>query len=106
MIETFHIKRGDTLPALGLALEPSGLSLAGATVRFRMRRRAGDMVLDRPALAMTVSGRASVEYGWQAGDTAEAGAFEAEFRVVYADGAIETFPNAGFIPVRIGEDVA
>ena len=32
--------------------------------------------------------------------------FEAEFRVTFADGSIETFPNAGFIPVRINEDVS
>jgi hypothetical protein len=64
------------------------------------------MVIDRPAFSLSVSGKAVVEHRWEPGDTAEAGAFEAEFRVVYADGAIETFPNAGFISVRIGEDVA
>lgn len=105
MIETFHIKRGDTMPALGLALEPAGVSLAGANVRFRMRRRGGEMVIDRAATAIDLPLGVAVEHAWQAGDTAEAGAFEAEFRVVYADGAVETFPNAGFIPVRIGEDV-
>lgn len=37
---------------------------------------------------------------------AAAGAFEAEFEVTYADGGVQTFPNVGFIPVRIGADVS
>ena len=34
----FVIKRGDTSPALRFALLPDSVSLAGATVRFQMRR--------------------------------------------------------------------
>lgn len=38
-------------------------------------------------------------------DTDTAGRFEAEFEVTYADGAVETFPNDGFIVVQIGPDI-
>jgi hypothetical protein len=71
-----------------------------------MRSRAGVMVVDAPAEVLTATGTPFVKYAWQAGDTDVADLFEAEFRVTYADGAVETFPNAGFIPVRIGEDVS
>jgi hypothetical protein len=54
---------------------------------------------------VTATGTPTVEYSWQAGDTATAGLFEAEFRVTYAGGRIETFPNDGFIAVRISEDI-
>lgn len=105
MTETFYIKRGDTSPAVWYVLGPSSVSLAGATARFQMRSRGGPLVLDAPAVVRVQTGTPTLGYEWSAGDTEEAGQFEAEFRVVYTDGAIETFPNNGFLIVRIAEDV-
>ena len=104
-MDAFHIKRGDTSPAIRYALEPATVVLTGATVRFQMRARNGAVLMDVAALVVTATGTPTVEYSWQAGDTATAGLYEAEFRVTYADGKIETFPNDGFIPVRVNEDV-
>ena len=104
-MDTFYIKRGDTSPAIRYALEPATVVLTGATVRFQMRARNGAVLMDAAALVVTATGTPTVEYSWQAGDTATAGLYEAEFRVTYADGKIETFPNDGFIPVRVNEDV-
>ena len=104
-MDAFHIKRGDTSPAIRFALEPETVVLAGATVRFQMRARNGAVLMDVAALVVTATGTPTVEYSWQAGDTATAGLYEAEFRVTYADGKIETFPNDGFILVRVNEDV-
>ena len=101
MSDTFYIKRGDTSPALRYALEPV-VGLVGASVQFQMRMRDGATIIDAPCAILEGS---MVEYGWSASDTAEAGLFEAEFRVTYADGAVETFPNNGFLKVRIAEDV-
>lgn len=101
MSETFYIKRGDTSPALRFKLEPV-VALTGASVQFQMRMRDGPTVIDAPC---AVSEGAVVEYGWDPADTAEPGLYEAEFRVTYADGAVETFPNNGFLTVRIAEDV-
>ena len=104
-MDTFYIKRGDTSPAIRYALDPATVVLTGATVRFQMRARNGAVLMDVAALVVTATGTPTVEYSWQAGDTATAGLYEAEFRVTYADGKIETFPNDGFIPVRVNEDV-
>ena len=104
-MDGFLIKRGDTSPAIRYALEPATVVLTGATVRFQMRARNGAVLMDVAALVVTDTGTPTVEYSWQAGDTATAGLYEAEFRVTYADGKIETFPNDGFIPVRVTEDV-
>lgn len=106
MDDTFYIKRGDTSPAIRFALEPASVILTGATVRFQMRARNGALIMDAAASIVTPTGTPTVQYAWQAGDTATAGLYEAEFRVTYADAKVETFPNAGFIPVRISEDVA
>jgi hypothetical protein len=104
-MDGFTIKRGDTSPAIRYALEPATVVLTGATVRFQMRARNGAVLMDVAALVVPATGTPTVEYSWQAGDTATAGLYEAEFRVTYADGKIETFPNEGFIPVRVNEDV-
>jgi hypothetical protein len=65
----------------------------------------GAVVVDRAAVIVTPAD-GTVRYDWQAGDTAPAGRFLAEFEVTYSDGAIETFPNAGALVVRIDPDLA
>ena len=104
-MQKFIIKRGDTSPALRYALLPDSVSLAGASVRFQMRLRGGGTVIDQPAETETVFAPAVVAHLWQPGETDQVGRFEAEFRVTYMDGSVETFPNLGFIEVFITEDV-
>lgn len=102
---TFVIKRGDTSPALRFALLPESVSLAGATVRFQMRPRGGETIIDRPAEILSLFEQAVVAHLWAPGETDAPGRYEAEFRVTYLDGTVETFPNLGFIAVFVTEDV-
>jgi hypothetical protein len=101
----FTIKRGDTSPALRFALLPESVSLAGASVRFQMRPRGGVTLIDQPAEILSLFEPAVVAHIWAPGETDTPGRFEAEFRVIYLDGTVETFPNLGFIEVFITEDV-
>lgn len=104
-MQTFQIKRGDTGPGIRYALQPSDVSLSGATVRFQMQTATKrETVIDQPASIVTAQPPV-VEYAWQPGDTASAGRYEAEFRVEYTDGTVETFPNSGFISVHVNVDV-
>ena len=103
-MQRFDIKRGDTSPSIRFSLIPYDMTLAGATVRFQMRPIRGETVIDEPAQIITDLPPV-VQYNWQAGDTDTAGAFEAEFRVEYTDGSIETFPNRGFLTVLINVEV-
>jgi hypothetical protein len=105
MTETFYLKRGDTGPSIRLSLDGATQTLIGANVTFQMRMRGGAQVIDAPAVIESFIGTATVRYDWQPPDTAAAGLFEAEVRVRYANGVIETFPNSGFVLVRIGEDI-
>lgn len=96
---TFYIKRGDTAPALRYALLPETVDLTGANVAFVMDglgRLPAHVIEARPAV---------VQYDWRSGDTARAGLHRAEFEVTYSDGRIETYPNAGYLLVQIGEDL-
>jgi hypothetical protein len=107
-MSTFYIKTGDTSPAIRYALDPASVVLTGATVRFQMRQRrsrGGATLVDAAAVVVTATGTPTVEYQWEAVNTANAGTFEAEFRVTYSNGKIETFPNDGFISVKVSEDI-
>ena len=104
-MQKFIIKRGDTSPALRFALLPESVSLVGAVVRFQMRLRGGATVIDRPAVIQSMFQPAVVAHAWAPGETDTADRYEAEFRVTFADGNIETFPSHGFIDVIIIADV-
>lgn len=109
MQPTFTIKRGDTGPRLLYSLMPAAeVDLTGATVRFNMRSRAeGSVRVNRaPAVIVTAIGTPTVAYDWQVGNTAVAELCDAEFEVTYVGGAVETFPNNGFITVVVTGDIA
>jgi hypothetical protein len=46
-----------------------------------------------------------VRYEWLAANTDTADEYEGEFQVTYANGKIQTFPNDGYIPVVITDDI-
>jgi hypothetical protein len=108
MSETFHLKRGDTSPAIRFVLSPASVELTSAAVVFNMRRLAdGTLKVNRAsATIVTATGAPTVQYSWQTADTNTAGLYRAEFEVTYLDGKIETFPNADFIIVNIADDIA
>ena len=105
MSDRFQIKRGDTSPSIKYELIPADITLAGASVRFQMENRARQTVIDRPATIDQNTEPPIVSYAWQQGDTDIAGDYDAEFRVEFSDGSIETFPNCGFISVGICRDI-
>jgi hypothetical protein len=108
MQDTFYLKRGDTSPSLLSAITPSTVDLTGATVRFNMRAADNGAVKVSRAAAVIVTptGTPTVRYDWQAANVDTAGFYDAEFEVTYAGGAVETFPNDGFIRISITGDIA
>jgi hypothetical protein len=105
----FSIKQNDTAPALQASLfDASGaaLDLSGASARFHLRKRDGTTTLIDAAATIVTASPAVVSYSWAAGDTDTVGEYEAEFEITYADSTVETFPNRGYILVRIWDDIA
>ena len=103
-MQRFDIKRGDTSPSIRFSLLPNDFSLFGSQVHFQMRPIRGETSIDRPAEIISALPPV-VQYDWQEGDTDIKGLFQAEFRIEYSDGTIETFPNRSFITVSVNEDV-
>lgn len=103
----FTIKADDTSPALKYQLLTASrdpVDLSGANeVRFLM----GDVVAADTNSGVTITDAANgkVKYEWQTGDTSEAGHYDAEWEVEYSDGTVETFPNTGFIAIRVRPDL-
>lgn len=105
MSDTFYLKTGDTSPIIQYTLSPT-VDLTGATVVFNMKDASGTSVVDRGAAsAVSPATDGVVQYAWQSADTDTAGSFRGEFEVTYSDATIETFPNYGYITIRISGDL-
>jgi len=104
-----RIKRNDTSPPLRAQIVNASngqpLDLTGATVRFHMVDEDGALSVDAAALIEAPETNGIVRYDWAAGDTANAGHFDAEFEITLLGGAKETHPQGGFIQVHILEDL-
>lgn len=100
----FLIKQNDTSPSIRYALSPASVNILGATVRFHM---SGDDVLEVDKLAVIEQvSPPIVRFDWEAGDTAIAGSKKAEFEITYLNGKVETYPNDGFIPIKVTPELA
>ena len=105
---TFNLKQNDTSPNIqAQLLDGDGfpIDVSQATVRFHVRNAEGTVIIDEPAVIL-VGTDGTVEYGWDAADTATAGTYQGEFEVTYESGKIETFPNASYIEIVITDDIA
>jgi hypothetical protein len=104
----FYIKRGDTAPDLEVFLRDADnqpVAIGGATVRFIMAPVGGGAFINR-LVTIVDPAAARVKNVWQAGDTATAGDYVAEFQVTFAGGAVQSFPNNRHIKVVIYPDLA
>lgn len=103
---TVNLKRNDTKDVISYITKyPNGsiVDLTGATVRFIMGK-GNKLITESPANVVNAS-TGEVEYQLQETDTAIAGTFNAEFEVTFSDGKIKTFPNDGYIEVKITPNI-
>jgi hypothetical protein len=109
------IKEGDTSPIVRAVLRDGAdqpVDLSGAQgVRFLMRPMSGTVLAVDAAAVVDQVGDGSdgtkgyVHYDWVVGDTDVAGGYYGEFEVTYADNAVETFPNDGYLTVAVLHDL-
>jgi predicted nucleotidyltransferase len=104
----FTIKQNDTSPAIRAALKTpnnQAVNLIGATVRFHMKDDLDTIIVDKPAVVENQEG-GIVRYDWETGDTNAEGICFCEFEVTYEDESIETFPNNGYIKIKITKEIS
>ncbi len=112
----FFLRVGDTTSIIRTTLEDStgaAVNIQGATVRFRVApiNGSGTPVIDAAAsndqnTDGSDGSKGKVSYAWGAGTTNTAGLFLADWRVTYSGGGIQTFPNDGYILVRVSPEYA
>lgn len=108
MATTFHIKKGDTQPAIKHQLQDdtgTAVDISGGSVRFHLKKVGASSLKVDAAATIDDGANGKVSYSWSSGDTDTAGSYEAEWEVTYSGGGIETFPNDEDIPVKIEEDL-
>lgn len=103
---TINIKQDDTQPAMKVRLKDSAgnpANLTGATVQVAIQHYSQPAIkFNRDAyIADAVAGE--VWLIWQSEETQVTGLYRIEFRVTYQDGNRETFPNDGYLMVKIME---
>ena len=99
--QDFYISTGDSDPELQVTLKDADdavVDVTGATITFSMRRkgRRETPIVDREAVTLVTPSSGIVKYSWPTDgtDTPAQGDYDAEFRVTYSGGRIETFPNS------------
>lgn len=100
------IKRNDTLPRIAFTLSDANgpVDLTGAIVKFQMKAVEGGVKIERDCTVEDAKA-GKVSFSWQRPETDTAGSFLAEFEATWPDGSELTFPNDGYITVRIVEDL-
>jgi hypothetical protein len=111
MAASFYIKQNDTAPSIQAVLTDSNgrakSMVGGASVRFNMSKEDGTNVISGGIGSFIVPlSKGIVAYEWAAGDTADAGIYNAEFEITYTSGQVETFPNNSYIKVIVKEELA
>ncbi len=113
----FSIKTGDTSSSIYATLEDdtgTAVDIQAATVRFKLGPlTGGTLVVAADATnaqigAGTVDGSTGdVVYNWGTlgAVPGTAGWYRGEWEVTFTNGAIQTFPNDGYMIVAIGEDL-
>ena len=54
---------------------------------------------------MVTAGIGRVQYNFTASNTDTANIFEGEFECTFSDGSVQTFPNRGYIPIFVQDDI-
>lgn len=104
----FFIKQNDTSPSLqGTATDADGVAVpvTGASIQFHMRKSGATTPKVSAAGTIVDGPNGIMKYDWITGDTDTTGLFYGEFQVTYSGGAIETFPNKGYIKIRISAEL-
>lgn len=108
---TFTIVQNDTAPPYTTRLTDSGdpVDLSNVSnIFFHMEDK-----YDRVIVSADLTGRvnivdqsgAEVEYTWRSENTEDVGTYKAEWKVLYNDGKVETFPSSGKDKIEITEEI-
>lgn len=104
----FTVRQGDTASTLeDQLLDAAGVpvNITGAAVTLKLvPLKGGPAIIDNQAATIVDAATGRVSRAWQAGETATPGFYLGSWRVTFAGGAVQTFPNSGYFLVRVTEN--
>lgn len=104
------MKTRDTAPVITSTLRDRDLNpvdISGATVRIYVRELRGETILDDDATNAQVGDGSDGTKGFvnYTVEDLDPGGYRYEWEVVYGGGAIETFPNSGYLSLAVLDDL-
>jgi hypothetical protein len=108
----FLLRQGDTTSAITAILEDEAgtpVDIEGATIVFRMTPIEGGATKVDAAASNNQGADVNigaVSYTWAAADTDTAGLFLAEWIVTFTSGDVQSYPNDGYLHVRVTPQLA
>jgi hypothetical protein len=105
----FYARQGDTSPIIAYQLKDGNgvvVNLTGATITFIMWAPGAATAKVSAAATVTDLLLGKVSYTWAASALDTPGDYMGEWEVVFSGGAIETFPNSGYLKIRVSDDLA
>jgi hypothetical protein len=110
MVE-LYLKQGDLFPLFTATLERQNAAgvwaaadLTAASAVALVWKRAG-VTAERRTAAFVSRTLGRIVYPWGSSDTTTAGTFALEVEVTWAAGGTETFPNDGYMSLKIAGDL-
>ena len=107
--EAFYIGQNDTASPIKRDLKDafgSPVNLTGANVKFSMRvKPAGTVKVNGATATIVTAGTGRVHYTFTASNTDTAEQFVGEFEVTFSGGEVQTYPNRGYIPIFVQDDI-
>ena len=103
------MKQGDRRPSITYDLvEPDGTPapVSGSTVQFLGKQRGGAKTIGGAAAIVTATAVLTrVRYDWLSTDTDTPGDFDCEWEVLDGSGKRETYPQIGYLLLRVTADL-
>lgn len=108
--ETHYLKQNDVGGVIERTLRDGfgvPANLTGATMVFSMRvKPAGTVKISAVAASLVDAVVGLVRYTFTAANTDTADEFEGEFQATYSNGDVQTYPEDGYIPIVVTDDIA
>lgn len=106
----YFLKTGDsglTIRMICTDADGNAVNIAGATVEFHMApiNGSGTPTIDAEAVNENATATGRVSYTFTS-PVNTAGLYLGEFEVTYGGGAIQTFPNGGYILIAVSSQVS
>lgn len=95
---------GTTVTSVATDADGAIIDLTGATIRFKMMPIGGGTVLDVTSTNPAPTA-GSLVHTWGTAQLATAGLYLAEWQATYAGGQILTFPNGGYLSIRVTPEI-